>query len=141
MLPDGLADTELPTRYGVNAMEMLINEIARLGGDRRRLEAKAFGAAHVLADAGVGPEVPRKNARFIKEFLEKEGIRLVSSRLGGSTPVEVLFHATTGRALVRSLGKQHIADLAREENKYDLEVRKQLTLPGVDSVVLFDEAA
>ena len=141
MLPDGLADTELPTRYGVNAMEMLINDIAKLGGDRRRLEAKAFGAAHVLVSVGLSPDVPRKNAQFIRDFLEKENIRLVSSRLGGSAPVEVLFHATTGRALVRALGANAAADLAREETHFDLEVRKQLVAPRVDDVVLFDEAA
>ncbi len=141
MLPDGLADAELPTRYGVNAMEMLINDIAKLGGDRRRLEAKAFGAAHVLARVGLSPEVPRKNAQFIRDFLEKENIPLVSSRLGGSSPVEVLFHATTGRALVRAVGGSAADDLAREETHFDLEIRKQLVTPALDSFVLFDEAA
>jgi chemotaxis protein methyltransferase CheR len=141
MLPDGLADAELPTRYGVNAMEMLINDIAKLGGDRRRLEAKAFGAAHVLVSVGLSPEVPRKNAQFIRDFLEKENIRLVSSRLGGSAPVEVLFHATTGRALVRALGANAAAGLAREETHFDLEIRKQLVAPRQGDVVLFDEAA
>jgi chemotaxis receptor (MCP) glutamine deamidase CheD len=141
MLPDGLDDGDLPTRYGVNAMEMLINEIAKLGGDRRRLQAKAFGAAHVLVKAGLSPEVPRKNARFIKEFLEAEGIPLVSQRLGGSAPVEVLFHTADGRALVRALGANIADTLVREETHFDLEVRRQLMKPPDDAVVLFGEAA
>lgn len=141
MLPDGLSETELPTRYGVNAMEMLINDIAKLGGDRRRLVAKAFGAAHVLVDVGLSPEVPRKNALFIRAFLEKENIQLVSSRLGGRAPVEVLFHATTGRALVRALGGNAATDLAVEETRFDLVISRQLESPNQDAATLFDRAA
>jgi chemotaxis protein methyltransferase CheR len=137
MLPDGMEDHAMPTRYGVNAMEMLINEILKLGGDRRRLQAKAFGAAHVLAGAGLSPDVPRKNARFIKEFLQKEGIPLVSSRLGGSAPVEIMFATETGKALVRALGDTVARDLAREESRFDLEIRKTLSRIPDDSVELF----
>ena len=127
----------MPTRFGVNAMEVLINEVLKLGGDRRRFEAKAFGAAHVLSDTGVSPDVPRKNARFIKEFLQAEGIPLVSSRLGGSAPVEVLFATESGKALVRALGDAVARDLAREESRHDLEIRKALTHVPDGSVELF----
>lgn len=137
MLPDGLADDAMPTRFGVNAMEVLINEVLKVGGDRRRLQAKAFGAAHVLSGAGLSADVPRKNARFIKEFLQKEGIPLVSSRLGGSAPVEVLFATDTAKALVRALGDSAARDLAREEGRYDLETRKTLESGEAGSVELF----
>jgi chemotaxis protein methyltransferase CheR len=137
MLPDGLADDAMPTRFGVNAMEVLINELLKLGGDRRRFQAKAFGAAHVLSDAGLSPGVPRTNARFIKEFLATEGIPLVSSRLGGSAPVEVLFATATGKALVRALGDAMARDLAREETRHDLEIRKSLSRVPDGSVELF----
>jgi chemotaxis protein methyltransferase CheR len=137
MLPDGLADDAMPTRFGVNAMEMLVNELLKLGGDRRRFVAKAFGAAHVLSDAGLSPDVPRKNARFIKEFLNTEGIPLLSSRLGGSAPVEVVFATETGKALVRALGDAMARDLAREESRHDLEIRKTLSHVPDGSVELF----
>lgn len=137
MLPDGVDERSMPTRFGVNAMEVLINEVLKLGGDRRRLQAKAFGAAHVLSDVGLSPEVPRKNAKFIKEFLQAEGIPLVSSRLGGSAPVEVVFTTDTAKALVRALGDAVARDLAREEKSHDLEIKKQLVLPQTSSVELF----
>ncbi|MGH7767165.1 MAG: chemotaxis protein CheD, partial [Candidatus Binatia bacterium] len=54
MLPDGEPDGDQPTRYGINAMEVLINEIMKLGGERRRLRAKVFGAGHVLNIESVG---------------------------------------------------------------------------------------
>jgi chemotaxis protein methyltransferase CheR len=137
MLPDGMEDSFTPTRYGVNAMEMLINEVLKLGGDRRRLQAKAFGAAHVLSNAGLSPDVPRKNAKFVKEFLQTESIPLVGSRLGGSAPVEVLFATETGKAMVRALGESVARDLMREESRFDLEIRKTLTRSPEGSVELF----
>jgi chemotaxis protein methyltransferase CheR len=137
MLPDCLDDSASPTRYGVNAMEMLINEMLKLGADRRRFQAKAFGAAHVMAGAGLSPDVPRKNAKFIKDFLETEGIPLVSSRLGGSAPVEIMFATETGKAMVRALGDNVARDLALEEGRFDLEVKKTLKRVPDGSVELF----
>lgn len=139
MLPDGLEDRALPTRFGVNAMEVLINEVLKLGGDRRRLQAKAFGAAHVLSASGLNPDVPRKNAKFVKEFLANEGIPLMSSRLGGSMPVEVVFITDTGKALVRALGEAVARDLVREETRHDLEIRKTLVAPAMDAFELFGD--
>lgn len=137
MLPDGLPDENMPTRFGVNAMEVLINDLLKLGADRRRLQAKVFGAAHVLSDAGLSPDVPRRNAGFVKEFLQAENIPIVSSRLGGSAPVEVIFTTDTGKALVRALGDAVARDLAREESRYDLEIRRDLVRPQDGAVELF----
>ncbi|MBK7367741.1 MAG: hypothetical protein IPJ04_07445 [Candidatus Eisenbacteria bacterium] len=91
----------------------------------------------MLSDVGLSPDVPRKNAKFIKEFLTAEGIPLVSSRLGGSAPVEVVFTTDTARALIRALGDAVARDLAREEKSHDLEIKKQLVLPQQSSVELF----
>lgn len=137
MLPDGVDDSKMPTRFGVHAMEMLINDLLKMGADRRRLQAKVFGAAHVLSDAGLSPDVPRRNARFVKEFLQAEGIPIASSRLGGSAPVEVIFHTDTGRALVRALGDAVARDLAREESRHDLEIKRNLVRPQDGAVELF----
>ena len=73
-------------RYGVQAMELLINAMMKLGADRRMLHAKAFGGATLFGnDEGVGTFmcVGQVNCRFIKEFLSNEGIPLVSRNLGG----------------------------------------------------------
>lgn len=44
-----LKDFSDSTRYGINAMELLINMIMNLGGNRNRLVAKAFGGGNILA--------------------------------------------------------------------------------------------
>jgi chemotaxis protein methyltransferase CheR len=88
-------------RYGVHAMELLINEIMRLGGQRHRLRAKIFGGASVMPS--MSGAVPELNVRFVREFLAKEGIPLVGERVGGNAGMEVCFHTDTGRARVRKL--------------------------------------
>lgn len=73
-------------RYGVHAMELLINDMMRLGADRKRLKAKAFGGGAVLKDVGDDNFlcVGDVNQRFIREFLETERIELAAEDLGGT---------------------------------------------------------
>src|SRR5580658_1230516 len=79
LLPsDELTDpSRLEARFGVHAMELLINAMMQLGADRRRLVAKAFGGANVLAGMS-SPTVGERNVSFVKDFLKTEGIRLTS---------------------------------------------------------------
>ncbi len=74
-------------RYGVHAMELLINQMLRLGAEKCLLQAKAFGGGTIMAQApedsgylGVGAV----NCRFIREFLAMEGIPLLAEDLGGT---------------------------------------------------------
>ena len=58
LLPlDGSAEPGKPpqsARYGSYAMELLINQVIKLGGKRERLEAKVFGGAAVLRGVEFG---------------------------------------------------------------------------------------
>jgi chemotaxis protein methyltransferase CheR len=101
LLPDGDEAEARGARFGVNAMELLINEIMKLGGARHRLVAKIFGGAHVMP--GMSRTVPDQNVSFIQAFLQKEGIPVVGQRLAGDSALEVCFEATSGRAKVRAL--------------------------------------
>ena len=51
LLPEQLnnKDKEFPTKYGINAMELLINGIMELGGKRGNLVSKVFGGARLFA--------------------------------------------------------------------------------------------
>ncbi len=67
----------LSGRYGVQAMELLINKMYQLGADRKHLKAKAFGGA-TLQGFRPGdrfqPSIGDGNLNFIKEFLNIEKI-------------------------------------------------------------------
>jgi chemotaxis protein CheD len=81
---------------GINAMELLINELIKLGARKDRLQAKAFGGARMidgLSDIGV------ENAEFTVSYLAQERIPLVIQSFGGRQARILRFWPATGRAL------------------------------------------
>lgn len=103
-------------RYGVHAMELLINGIMKQGAHRSNLKAKVFGGAKMSANLS---DIGANNASFVQKFLQDEGIPVISSSVGGTSARRVRFHATTGAAQQthvaddRKLGQQEQAAAAR----------------------------
>jgi chemotaxis protein CheD len=122
MLPEGGSDAlGLPARYGVYAMEVLINRILKTGGRRERLEAKVFGGGNVLRGFS-GNTVGNRNAAFVQEFLAREGIRMVAQDLLDVHPRKVYFFPATGRALVKKLLRLHNETLLERERDYSARI-------------------
>ena len=89
-------------RYGTNAMEVLINDILRRGASKARLEAKVFGAGNVI-DTSASETVGDRNARFVVDYLRREGVTVAASDLGGSRARRIFFFPSTGRVSVLRL--------------------------------------
>jgi chemotaxis receptor (MCP) glutamine deamidase CheD len=105
------------TRFGVNAMELLINELMKQGGDRSRFIAKAFGGASIVEQMhalSIGSE----NARFVREFLATEKIPLRAQRLGGTQPVHLNFRTDTGKATIHTVDGSDLHNVVWEEETY-----------------------
>ena len=98
-------------------MELLINELMKLGGDRRRFIAKAFGGANVLQGM-VMPSVGDGNIRFVREFLATERIPLVAERLGGKHAVHLYFHTDTSKATVRTVDGSRLPKVLDSERLF-----------------------
>jgi chemotaxis protein CheD len=95
-------------RYGAYAMEMLINDLMKLGARRERLEAKLFGGARLFDTLG---DIGASNAAFAKRFLELEGITVTGGSLGGLSARRVEFWPASGRARQRAV--EQAPDLTR----------------------------
>jgi chemotaxis protein CheD len=122
MLPEGAADpVGMPARYGVYAMEVLINQVLKTGGRRDRLEAKVFGGGNVLRGFS-GNTVGNRNSAFVQEFLTKESIRVVAQDLLDVYPRKVYFFPATGRALVKKLLRLHNETLLERERDYNARI-------------------
>ena len=73
-------------RYGIHAMDLLINEMMARGTNRLLLRAKIFGGATIM-----NPDSPKDNffcvgqvnCRFISEYLKSEGIPIDAMDIGG----------------------------------------------------------
>lgn len=93
-------------RYGIHAMELLINQMLKLGAQRSHLQAKAFGGGDVLklgnhlrGDLSIGAV----NCEFIKTFLSTERIPLVAAGLGGDIGRNIFFLASDFSVYVKRI--------------------------------------
>lgn len=94
LLPGGDSSDRSAMKYGLNAMELLINSLIKEGARRERLEAKLFGGGRIvpgLTDIGAA------NARFAEDFLRREGIRYAGGSLGGDQGRKIRVWPVTGQ--------------------------------------------
>ena len=82
-------------RYGVHAMELLVNGLLGRGAQRHRLEVKLFGGAATVSGLS---DVGAQNAAFAREFVRTERLTLVGECLGGSRGRRLQFWPVSGRA-------------------------------------------
>ncbi len=137
LLPTAPGGEEHSSRFGVHAMELLINAVMQRGGERRRLRAKAFGAAHVLSQISLSGSASERNAAFVKQFLERESIPLIGARLGGNAPLEVLFQTHDGKAFVRPVPGNASADVAHSEHQYGEQIVRNTRTVAEPDITLF----
>lgn len=121
MLPEGGGDEHNPlsasARYGGYAMEVLINQLVKLGASRSRLEAKVFGGAAVLRGFTT-VNVGQKNSEFVIDYLRSERIRVLAQDLLDLFPRKVYFWPATGRVMVRKLKTVHNNTIVEREKDY-----------------------
>ena len=104
-------------RYGTYAMEILINHLLKLGARRGSLEAKVFGGGRVMAKL-TSSQVGDRNARFVLDYLDTEGIPVKAQDLLDVHPRKVYFFPASGRVLVKKLVRMHNDTLVRREKEY-----------------------
>jgi chemotaxis protein CheD len=112
LLPSGKGGDQGATRYGVNAMEILINDILKRGGQRARLEAKLFGGASVIAGLS---DVGSSNVTFAERFLADEGIALVGGNVRGMAARRIQYWPVSGRARQQILTGKGSAQIVERE--------------------------
>lgn len=96
----GPADIGAAQRYGLYAMEVLVNEMLKAGANRNFMRARIYGGANLHAGMrSIGTD----NAKFAVQFLVDDGINLASSDTGGNSARRLDFQPTTGRIRCRKV--------------------------------------
>lgn len=118
MLPDaiegGMAHPDA-MRYGVHAMDVLVQELVNAGARRERLQAKVFGGAAVLPNMP-SLNVGDRNGAFVLRYLQEQKINLHAQDLGGIHARRVALLAESGRVVVRKLRQgQEVGEVREEE--------------------------
>jgi chemotaxis protein CheD len=133
MLPDG-EPGETSGRYGGYAMELLINDLMKLGARRESMQAKVFGGAQVMHNFS-SMNVGERNTQFVLDYLATERIPVVSDDVLDIYPRKVVFFPVTGKAMVKRLAHAHPEQLDAQERKGNAKVVVQASAGG--SVDLF----
>ena len=102
------------------AMEALLNALLGRGARKPRLQAKAFGGGTIIDSDASAPNIGMRNASFAKEWLQREGIPLLSSDFLGPWSRKIIFLPFNGEAFCKRLvtNMATASVIAREERTY-----------------------
>lgn len=116
-------------RYGMYAMEQLINAILKNGASRKNLEVKVFGGGKILAQM---TDVGDKNSRFVQSYIHTEGLKLLGQDLGDIYPRKVVYHPRTGKVQVKKLRSMHNKTITQREKDYMDHMKPEQTVGEID---------
>ncbi|WP_039934743.1 chemotaxis protein CheD [Leptospira inadai] len=137
LLPGSPSDTntDFSTRFGVHAMEILINEFVKRGIPRKNLSAKIIGGGQIMT---MSPElsIGAKNIYFARSFLEGEEIPIIAEEVGGQFYRNLRFFSDTAEVFVRRERTDfERKTIERQEQEYLRELERNIT--GHSSVIFF----
>lgn len=96
-------------RYGIHAMQLLIDQMIHHGADRPNLKAKCFGGGNMLSLHQSQKSIGDTNAKFIQDFLHTADIPLLRTDLGGNQGRNVHFIGSDYSVLVKNIDYSHQA--------------------------------
>lgn len=122
LLPNSKSGDAGSTRYGAFAMEQLINDLLKQGAKKERLEIKIFGGGNVIDNSA---NIGDKNVQFVTSYLKDEGLKAVSSDLGGFSARRIHYYPISGKVMMKKLQSRHEKELILEdESSYQNKIDK-----------------
>ncbi len=110
------------TRYGLYAMEQLINEILKRGGVKQRLEIKLFGAGRIYEG---NVDIGALNAEWALSYLANEGFQVTTSDLGDVYPRKVYYFTDSGHVLLKRIERVKNRTIHEREAAYQQRLHKE----------------
>ncbi|MEK8085891.1 chemoreceptor glutamine deamidase CheD [Aquabacterium sp. A3] len=114
MLPDNGGGASDSGRYGSYAMELLINEMMKMGAARMTMEAKVFGGGAVISGMNT-INVGERNTNFVMDYLKTERIPVVSKDVLDIYPRKVCFLPHSGKAMVKRLAPSNPEAIVQQD--------------------------
>ena len=109
-------------RYGIYAMEVLINQLLKMGAKRSNFEAKVFGGGSVLRGFTVA-NIGERNAEFVLKFLKTENITVAAKDLLDIYPRKVYFFPSTGLVRGKKLKQVRNDTIINRETAYNTRLQ------------------
>ncbi len=120
-------------RFGDYAIELLINEMMKMGSRHEDLRAKVFGGSNVL-DTGAGAlnMTGINNANFAHQYLETEKIPILVNDTGGIFPRKIFFHPLTSKVYLKRIqnGGVSVEQIKKREEEYERKLQQSKAAAG-----------
>lgn len=108
--------------YAQYAMEVLVNDLIKLGSNRKDLKAKVFGGGEVLKrrHGSSVSGVAEQNVKYAFDYLNMEGIPILTHDVGGTCARKIYFFPSTSKVLLKRVENEVdvIASVINEESEY-----------------------
>jgi len=88
------------------SIEQMVKRFTRIGALLREIEVKIFGGADMFAarpDSNGPVTVGKQNIATAMRIIKKEGLRIVSSDVGGVQGRKIFFNTRSGEVLLKRL--------------------------------------
>ena len=118
-------------KYGVHAMELLINDLVKAGASKKRIKAKIFGGGKVVPSF-VQNDVGRFNAEFVTQFLNTERIPILASDLCDTYARKIYFFPSDGNVLMKRIHELNNATIIERESQHRWELSTRAPSGSVD---------
>lgn len=127
MLPGRISGTDITkdrtAKYGITAINKLIQSLEKAGADRERLVAKIFGGGEVLDGVIASTTIPADNIRLARVMMEMEDIQIEEMDVGGIYTRKILMDVKTGGVyLKKSTRKDVMREVGMLEVNYAREI-------------------
>ncbi len=121
MLPEDPGGREgASARYGLFAMEQLINAFLTRGVRREALEVKVVGGGRVISGMS---DVGRSNVDFVRQFLDAERMPVLVEDVGLEVARRVRYRVKTGQMRVLHLPVSQNTKIAQRESELASRIR------------------
>lgn len=96
-----------PGWFGLDSLDLMIDEITRMGGALPQLTAKIFGGAQVVENLDlINTNVPDANINFTVDYLAAKKIPVIAKDLGGFSGRKIFYCLADNSVLVQRLEKE-----------------------------------
>ncbi len=118
-------------RYGTYAMELLINEMLKLGADKKQIVAKVFGGGNVMKGL-INNNIGQKNVDFAFDYLKNESIPIIANDVLSDYPRKVYFFEQDGLVKVKKIKALHNTTIIDRESEYRIRLKNSSMDNSVD---------
>lgn len=119
MLPGRITNYDLyrdkTAKYGINAINVLLQTMEQHGSQKDDLIAKLFGGSNVLRIIKNASSIPEENVRLAKLLMEMEDIQIAEVDAGGIYSRKILMEVKNGKVYSKKIIRNDLLEKIRNE--------------------------